>query len=71
MIVEDLKEKMRDKKVSQNKLADELEVTNVTIHKWLSGKVRLKVADLERIANYLGYDLKLVEKNEQTCNNTD
>ena len=62
MIIDDLKKKMREKKVTQVKLADEMEVTTITMHKWLSGKVRLKVDDLERIANYVGCEVVLVER---------
>lgn len=62
MIIDDLKKKMREKKVTQVKLADEMDVTTITMHKWMSGRVRLKAADLERIANYMGCDVVLVER---------
>ena len=62
MVINDLNDILREKRVTQSKLAETMDVSNVTMHKWLSGKVRLKVDDLERIANYVGCEVVLVER---------
>ena len=64
MVIDELNNKIDKKHIRQYQLAETMDVSNVTIHKWLSGKVRLKVDDLERIANYMGCDVVLVERDK-------
>jgi transcriptional regulator with XRE-family HTH domain len=64
MIIDELNNKIDEKHIRQYQLAETMDVSNVTIHKWLSGKVRLKVDDLERIANYMGCEVVLVERDK-------
>lgn len=59
MIIKKLKELMKSRNVTQIEMADIMGVSNVTIHKWLSGKAMIKVIDLEAMANELGYEVIL------------
>ena len=61
-IIKTLKALMKFRGLTQGDMAEIMGVTNVTIHKWLSGKTALKVDDLEKMADELGYELVFKKK---------
>lgn len=58
-ILHALKNEMRDRKISQKKMADDFGVTQQTVSNWLNSRSIMTVDTLKRICQYIGMDLNI------------
>lgn len=65
MILEQIKKKMDEHHISQNEMAYRIDVTPVSMCRWLTGKRHPTVNYLEKMADELGCTLELKEKKNE------
>ena len=59
MLIDEIKQRMNLKGITQVQLANKMYVSNVSINRWMKGKVSPKLDYIEEIADILGCDIVL------------
>jgi len=57
-----LSEIRREKKIKQNEIASYLRVSDATMNRYEQGIRKIPLSQVEKYAEYLGYELKLMVK---------
>ena len=52
-----IKKEIEEQKITQTELADRVDVTDVTMHRWLTGKRTPSIKHVERMVKALGLEI--------------